>query len=172
MRKFFTNYETCAQIVGKFEIIERKLTLQKSVELLTPRLYWLHFKCITLMSISESSERCERHYEGMISCAESKLAYRDTWQQWFNSFYTKLSALGITPPLPQHPGGGGGSDPLGASLHLLPPLPPPHPASASFADACGGPLAAAVGDLRRLVDELCALGRQGVLPALEQLALE
>lgn len=142
---YFTSYTDSNRLIAAFkrETTTHGLTLQTSVNVLTPHIYWLHFNYITLPSIRTACDRCDGHFERLPPVERS--AYQTVWRWWYNRFMIRTRALGVAQP---SDGGveGGGDDVFPA---VLP--------SADLASGGGGgswlrPLLALVERLGMIVD--------------------
>ena len=91
---YFTTQTSCELILSNFTRIQRTLTLQESVNQLTPKLYWLHFKYITLLSINKSCSECDTQFTRVSPHRQAQSTYRLLWRRWCSVFYTWAQSLG------------------------------------------------------------------------------
>ena len=148
---FFTDPVACQTIVRKFTSAQGLPTLDMSVHHMTPNLYWMHFKYITLLSVNRSCKECDTHYGRVSLHAEVNAVYRLVWRRWCSLFYAYAQSLGSHPAAPLNAA-------FFESLHFGHPALDHHPlASVNFAAATLGESRSSrteVRDMLLLVNEM------------------
>ena len=92
MKPFFTHFPSCRNIIKEFAVPNKRLSLERSITVLSGRLYWLHFKYITMISIINSCKECSTHFKGPDINPNSSLSYQFFWHQWCNVFFALVDS--------------------------------------------------------------------------------
>jgi hypothetical protein len=91
---YFTPLPRALSTVNAFKNMPSPLTLQQSVDFLTPRLYWLHFNYITMPAIYAAFRDRDDFYTNRPLTPTCKQAYHAVWGQWYSLFRLRVRALG------------------------------------------------------------------------------
>ena len=92
--RYFTSVNNIHRIVSTFEALSGPPTLQKAVDQLSRRLYWLHFNYITMPTIYAAFGARDAFYASGGLQPAGKDAYQAVWNRWYRLFHTQVRALG------------------------------------------------------------------------------